>query len=148
MELQLDIDVQAPPAVVFDLIADLRGYDRWLTTSKSFPGTTEVSTDPVAVGTTYVESGPDGMRRGTVTELERPERVAFHQPMSLKPGLLGAIDILVRYTLTPTEGGTHVHRTVTLALPWQLKPAQPLVMRRFRGESERTMAALKTRAEG
>jgi hypothetical protein len=67
--------------------------------------------------------------------------------MTMKPSLLGIIDIHVTYTLTPTPAGVHVARLVTLTLPWPLKLLQPLVLRPFRQESQRTMHALKTFAE-
>ena len=147
-ELQFDADIHGTADSVFDAITDLRGYDRWLPTSATFPGTTEISTDPIATGTTYVESGPQGVRRGTVTEFDRPTTVAFHQPMTMKPKLLGVIDILVRYTLTPAAGAVRLSRTVTLSFGWPLKLMKPLVLRQFRQESERTMRALKAFVEG
>jgi uncharacterized protein YndB with AHSA1/START domain len=133
--------------VVFDAIVDLRGYERWLTSSAAYPGTTEISAGPIGAGTTYVESSSQGVRRGTITEFERPALVTFHQPMTMKPKLVGVIDIRVRYTLTAAAGSVHLSRVVTLTLPPLLKPAQPLVLRQFRQESERTMSALKAFAE-
>ena len=50
--LHLEIDVDSTAEKVFDAIVDLRGYGRWLASSASYPGTTEISSDPVAAGTT------------------------------------------------------------------------------------------------
>ncbi len=144
MTIVLVTDIPASAETVFDALVDLRGYDRWLSTSADYTGTTEVSTDPVAAGTTYTEPGRLGVRRGTVTELVAPVRVSFHQPMTLRPKLFGVIDIHVAYSLTPAADGVRVERVVTVTLPWQLKPVAPLVLARFRRESARTMAALKT----
>jgi uncharacterized protein YndB with AHSA1/START domain len=141
-ELVFEAEVACPAETVFDALVDLPGYGRWLTSSSAYAGTTEVSSDPVAAGTTYVETSPSGTRHGTVTELDRPSRVTFHQPMTMRPRLLGVIDIHVSYTLTPTADGTHVTRVVRLTLPWQLRLLQPLVLRQFDAESRRTMDAL------
>ena len=142
-ELTQERTIQAPAEKVFDAIVDLRAYNDWLTPSSSYPGTTEISSDPVALGTTYVESGPKGVRRGEVTEFDRPTRVTFHQPMSLKPGFLGSLDIDVRYALTPAGESTNLRRVVTLKSGWPAKLVQPLIVRQFRAEIERTLAAMK-----
>jgi uncharacterized protein YndB with AHSA1/START domain len=147
VELSFETEIHSSADTVFQLITDLRGYDRWLTSSAAYAGTTEVSTDPIAAGTTYVESSTSGVRHGTVTELDAPSRVTFHQPMTMKPRLLGIIDIHVTYTLTPTAGGVHVGRLVKLTLPLPLKLLQPLVLRPFRQESQRTIQALKSFSE-
>jgi hypothetical protein len=135
--------IRCPKGKIFDAIVDLRGYGRWLDPSADYSGTTEISTDPVVVGTTYTERSRLGVRRGTVTELREPDLVAFHQPMVLRPRFLGVIDIHVTYSLTETT----LERVVTVALPWQLKPVTPWVVARFRRESERTIQALKAFAE-
>jgi hypothetical protein len=67
--------------------------------------------------------------------------------MTMKPRFLGIIDIRVAYTLTPAVDSTHVRRLSTLTIPWQLKLAQPLILRDARAENERTLHALKTFAD-
>jgi uncharacterized protein YndB with AHSA1/START domain len=147
-ELHLEVDVAAPAETVFDMLADVRRYGEWLDESASYRGTAEVRPDgPIAEGSTYVEPERRGVRRGTVTEFERPTRLTFHQPMTLKPKLAGVIDITVRYTLTPREDSVHVDRDVTIGLPWSLKLVQPVVARQFRTESQRTMDELKAYLE-
>jgi len=142
VQLEFEADIPAAAETVFDTVVDLRGYGRWLGSSSAYPGTTEISTDPIATGTTYVERGPSGVRHGTVTELDRPARVTFHQPMTMRPRLLGVIDIRVTYTLAPTPEGVHLTRVVTLGIGWPLRLLQPVVVRQIRGESRRTMDAL------
>src|SRR5438552_2614602 len=147
--IEQEIGVEAPAETVFAVIVDLRGYGRWLTPSKAYAGTVEISSDPVTLGTTYVEDSPSGVRRGTVTELETPTRVAFQQPMTMKPALLGTIDITVRYVLAPTgTAAVTVHRVVALTLPAPLALVRPVVLRQFRTEGMRTLTALKAFAEG
>lgn len=139
----LETDIHGPAEAVFDTIVDLRGYGRWLGSSTAYAGTTEINGDPIAAGTTYVEQSSQGVRRGTVTELDRPTGVTFHQPMSMTPRFLGVIDIHVAYTITPAAQGVHLRRVVTLGLPLRLRLLRPVVVPPFRRESERTMRALK-----
>ena len=146
IELPSEADVHCAPATIFDLIVDLRGQERWLGKSSSFRGTHEISSGPVVLGTTYREPGPFGVRNGTVTEFMRPTTVAFHQPMSGRFHT-GTIDVLMRYTLAPGAGVTHVRRVVTLEIPGSLKLLQPVLVRAFAHESRRTLLALKAYAD-
>jgi hypothetical protein len=67
--------------------------------------------------------------------------------MTLEPRFLGIIDITVSLALTPTPTSVRVWRVVSLCVPWRLKLVQPIVVRRFRAETGRTMRALKDFAE-
>ena len=146
-EIHEETVIDAPIEEIFAAIVDFRGYDRWLVKSSVFEGITEISADPIALGTTWSERGPNGVRYGTVTEFEPPTRVIFRQPMTMTPRFLGVIDITVRIDLTQAPMSVHVRRVVTIGIPWPLKLVQPLVVRQFRGESGRTLQALKRFAE-
>jgi uncharacterized protein YndB with AHSA1/START domain len=146
-QIRQEAEIEAPVEKIFAAIADLRGYDRWLAQSTVFEGITDISSDPIALGTTWSEPGPNGIRRGTVTEFEPPTRVTFHQPMTMSPRLLGTIGITVSLTLTPMTKSVHVSRVVTIGIPWPLKLVQPFVVRQFSAESGRTLNALKHFAE-
>jgi uncharacterized protein YndB with AHSA1/START domain len=147
VEIPFETDVRCTAETIFDVIVDFRGQDRWLPRSPVFQGTGEISSNPVTLGTTYREPGPLGVRNGRVIEYERPTRLTFHQPMTIRLHL-GTIDITMRYLLTPMAGSTHVRRVVTIGVPWPLRLAQPLVVRSLRAENERTLAALKAYADG
>jgi len=147
VEIRQEIDIKGTADAVFAGIVDFRAYERWLTSSSSFRGITDISSDPIELGTTWVEPGRGGVRRGTVTRFEPPTCVAFHQPMTMRPRVLGVIDISVVLTLSPTAGGVHVRRVVTVGVPRQLKIVQPLVIRQIRTESGRTLLALKACVE-
>jgi uncharacterized protein YndB with AHSA1/START domain len=134
-EIPSEADIRCPAAKIFDVIIDFRGQDRWLTKSSAFHGTSQTSSNPVTLGTTYREPGPFGVRHGTVTEFERPAKITFHQPMTIKLHA-GTVDVTTRYTLTPQAETTHVQRVVTLGVPWSLKLFQPLLVRAFRVESD------------
>lgn len=145
-ELKLEADIGCPAEKVFDLITDLGGQNRWLAPSSSFRGTVVLTPGPVALGTKYRESEPFGVRNGTVTQFDRPAKVTFHQPMTIKLHA-GTIDVTVRYTLTSAAGQTHVTRVVTLGIPWPLKLFQPALVSAFHRESRRTLLALKAFAD-
>ena len=145
-EISAEADIRCPADTIFDMITDFGGQDRWLTRSSAYHGTMEVSTDPVALGTTYREPGPFGVRHGRVTEFERPTAITFHQPMTMRLHA-GTVDVIMCYNLTPGAGSTHVRRVVTLGIPWSLKLLQPVLIRAFRTESTRTLLSLKAYAD-
>jgi hypothetical protein len=145
-DIPSEAEIHCSAQTLFDLIVDLRRQDRWLSPSSSFHGTTEISSDPVTLGTTYRELEPLGVRNGTVTEFEPPTKITFHQPMTMRFHL-GIVDVIMRYTLTPAGDSTHVRRVVTIRIPWPLKLFQPVVVRAFRIESGRTLLALKAYAD-
>jgi hypothetical protein len=92
IDIPAEADIQCPAETIFDLIIDFGGQGRWLPPSSSFRGTNDISDDPVRLGTTYREPGPLGVRNGTVTEFERPVKITFHQPMTLRLRT-GAVDV-------------------------------------------------------
>jgi hypothetical protein len=142
--------IEGSPEIIFDLIADMPNYGRWLPGSEAFGGTTQVSPYPVRLGTTYLDGGPAGLRPGSVTGYDRPHFIAFHHTMLLKRGPLTAnIDVHIRCTLEPEERATRVIRALDLAIeiPGLLKLAEPLVRHSFRKENVRMLAELKRYVE-
>lgn len=147
IELRFESDIRAGAERVFDLLAQLRDYDRWLPPSSAFKGTTEISAGPIAVGTTYIERSPLGTRNGVVTALERPLRLDFAQPMTLRPRFLGVVGIRLFHVLTPKERSVHLLRRLELAPRGPVRLVMPFVVRGFRIENDRMLAALKAFAE-
>jgi len=94
--LRFTADINGTRETIFDLIADLAHYDRWLPGSRVFGGMTQVSPVSPGVGTTYA----DGTMRGSITEFNPPERITFEQSMPVKALLLtGKLEVRVRYAL-------------------------------------------------
>jgi uncharacterized protein YndB with AHSA1/START domain len=147
LQLDFEAEIRASVESVFALLVDLRNYDRWLPRSSAFHGTTEISDGPIGVGTTYVEPGPTGVRRGRITEYEPPLRLGFEQPMTLKPRGAGEIDIRLAHTLTPSAGSVHLQRSIFLEFSGPVRFARRLVKRSFVVENDRMMKALKAYAE-
>jgi hypothetical protein len=142
VEIPLEAEICCPAERIFEVIADLRGQDRWLGLSDAFSGTFDVSDNPVRLGSTYREPTPQGVRHGAVIECEPPTTITFHQPMSLRP--FGRLDIAQRYTLEPAGEKTRVRRVATLGIPLYLRPLARTIVRVTTRESGRTLAALKT----
>jgi uncharacterized protein YndB with AHSA1/START domain len=145
--IERQVDIAAPPELVFDLVCDLHGYGRWLPSSGDYEGTSEISPPPVTVGTTYIERSRRGERRGVVIALARPDVVAFRQPMTLRPRLAGTIDSTVSMSVSANAIGSRVTRTVELGIPRRLALARSIVVGRYAHESERMLGALKAYAE-
>jgi uncharacterized protein YndB with AHSA1/START domain len=140
-------EIAGAPELIFDLVADMPNYGRWLPGSQAFGGTTQVSPYPVRLGTTYLDAGPAGERPGSVTEYDPPKHIAFHHTMDLKLGpITGSTDINIRYRLEPGGKLTRVIRdlAMTMDVPILLKP---LVVYAFGKENVRILAELKRYVE-
>jgi hypothetical protein len=137
--------IEGFPETIFELIADMPNYGRWLPGSDSFGGSTAVSRYPVRLGTTYLDAGPAGQRPGSITGYDPPKYIAFQHTMLLKQGPLTAnIDVHIRYTFEPVERATYVIRDLdlTIQIPGLLKVAEPYVVYVFLKENVRILAEL------
>jgi uncharacterized protein YndB with AHSA1/START domain len=146
-KLDFEIDVRAPLEQVFNLITDLRAYDTWLPGSTAFHGTTTISDGPIRAGTTYVEPGPLAVRHGRVIEFVPPIRIAFEQPMTLRPGFFGVVGIHLACDLIQAADFVRVRRSLNLTFQGPVRLARAIIIRLFKEENERTLDALKTFAE-
>jgi Polyketide cyclase / dehydrase and lipid transport len=138
------------PETIFDLVADMPSYGRWLPNSNAFGGTVDVTPYPVRLGTTYLDSGPI-LKPGSVTEFDPPRHISFHHTVQLRQGLLNtSVDAQIRYSFEPKEGGTFVERRLLLTFDLKgiVRLALPLILFGFRKENDRTLAALKKYVEG
>jgi hypothetical protein len=148
--LQYTAQIIGSPETIFDLIADMPNYGRWLPGSEAFGATTQVSPYPVRLGTTYLDAGPAGERPGSVTRFDRPKSIAFHHNMLLKRWpLIANIDAHILYTIEPIDSITAVTRDIdlTFQIPGVMKLAEPLVLSAFRKENVRLLLALKCYVE-
>jgi hypothetical protein len=148
--LQYTAQIIGSPETIFDFIADMPNYGRWLSGSEAFGATTQVSPYPVRLGTTYLDAGPAGERPGSVTHFDRPKSIAFHHNMLLKRWpLIANIDAHILYTIEPIDSKTAVTRDIdlTFQIPGIMKLAEPLVLSAFRKENVRLFPALKCYVE-
>ena len=148
-DLRFVTQIAGPAEMIFDLVADMPNYGKWLPASSAFGGTVHVTPYPVRLGTTYVDAGPI-LKPGSVTEYDRPKHISFHHTVQLRKSFLTTdVDVRIRYTFEPQNGGTHVDRR--LALTFDLigvsSLALPVLLFGFRRENNRTWAALKRYVE-
>ncbi len=141
--------INGSPETIFDLVADMANYGRWLPHSSAFGGTVDVTPYPVRLGTTYVDAGPI-RKPGSVTEYVRPKHISFHHTVQLRRAFLNTdVDARIRYTFDSKDGGTSVDRRLVLTfdLHGASSLALPLLLYGFRKENNRTLAALKRYVE-
>ena len=148
-ELRFTAEIRGSAQTIFDLVADMPNYGKWLPDSSAFGGTIDVAPYPVRLGTTYLDAGPIE-KPGSVTEYDPPRHIAFHHVVQLRQGFLSTdVDARIRYTFEPKDGTTFVDRR--LALQFDLhglqRVALPLILQGFRKENDRTLAALKKYVE-
>ena len=144
-ELRFVTFVKGAPETIFDLVADMPNYRRWLPDSSAFGGTVDVMPYPVRLGTTYLDAGPI-LKPGSVTEFDPPKHISFHHTVQLRQAFLKTdVDARIRYTLDPMGGGTSVDRKLVLTfdLHGVTSLALPLLLYGFRKENNRTLAELK-----
>jgi Polyketide cyclase / dehydrase and lipid transport len=143
--------VAAPPELLFDLLADLPNYGRWLPPSQQYAGTTDVEPYPVRVGSRYHDGKPDEPGKdwwGSVVGFQRPGSLDFHHTIPVRQ-LRATIDVHIHYSFEPEDAGTLVTRWLLLdfTMPAVVRPLRALVTSRFDQENLRTMAAVKEYAE-
>ena len=148
VQLRFTSQIAGSPEVVFDLVADMPNYGKWLPDSSAFGGTIDVTPYPVRLGTTYLDAGPI-QKPGKVTEFERPRRIAFRHTVMIRSPITTDVDARIRYTFEPSQGGTAVLRELdlTIDLRGALKLLRPALLWGFRKENVRTLACLKRYVE-
>jgi uncharacterized protein YndB with AHSA1/START domain len=148
VQLRFTSQIAGPPEVVFDLVADMPNYGKWLPDSSAFGGTVDVTPYPVCLGTTYLDAGPI-QKPGKVTEFDRPRRIGFQHTVMIRSPIRTDVEARIRYTFEPSQGGTAVLRELdlTIDLRGPLKLLRPALLRGFRKENVRTLACLKRHVE-
>jgi hypothetical protein len=144
-------DVAAPPAVLFDLLADLPRYDEWLPSSEQFLQTTDVEPYPVRLGSRYHDGQP-GIRGkdwwGTVTGFQPPGSLDFQHTIAVNQ-LRATVDVHIHYSFEREKHSTRISRWLVLdiAMPAVFRPMRNLITERFDSENVRTMNAVKEYTE-
>ncbi|HZW91130.1 MAG TPA: SRPBCC family protein [Myxococcaceae bacterium] len=146
--LKFTSHIAGPPEVIFDLVADLPGYGRWLPDSSAFGGTVDVTPYPVRLGTTYLETGPI-QKPGKVIEFDRPRHIGFQHTVMIRSPIETDVEARIRYSFEPGQGGTAVLRELDLVIDLRgpLKLLRPALLWGFREENVRTLACLKRYVE-
>jgi uncharacterized protein YndB with AHSA1/START domain len=137
--------IERPVAVVFERLADLPGYRRWMHRTGLFRRSGLTSEAPVRMGTTYFDATRMGTFEGEVTEFVPPSRIAFRE--TLRWFGSGMSQARPEYFLDGDGDATVVHHVAVGELfGWMrlLKPAAALMAR---VERTRTLKSLKRSLE-
>jgi hypothetical protein len=138
------VDVKAPQSNVYDYVADVSRHGEWGSADDRMKASAE-KPGPPAMGSRYKA---DGMLNGkpnpsvvTITALEAPKRLAFDAEDSNSV-------FHHEFTFSPSNGGTHVERHVTMTKgPFYF----PVVLAIFKGTVQKNyngaMANLKAKLE-
>jgi uncharacterized protein YndB with AHSA1/START domain len=136
------VDINAPQATVFNYVADVSKHGEWGSADDHMKAT---GPGAPAIGSSYKA---EGMLNGklnqsvvTLTVLEPPKRLAFNAEDSNSV-------FHHEFTFSPSGGGTHVERHVTMTKgPFYF----PVVLAIFKGTVQKNyngaMANLKTKME-
>jgi hypothetical protein len=144
-------DIAATPDVLFELLADLPRYRRWLPGSTAFGETTDVDPYPVRLGSRYHDGKPGESGKdwwGTVTGFQPPGALDFHHVIHVAQ-VRATVDVHIHYSLEQVDAHTTVTRWLVLdvSMPLILRPLRRAITGSFDRENVRTMAALKSYAE-
>jgi len=137
--------------VLFQLLADMPGYGRWLPGSQAFGNTTDVDPYPVRLGSRYHDGKPDKPGKdwwGTVSGFQPPGSLDFHHVIHVAQ-VRATVDVHIHYSLEQKDDRTTVTRWLVLdvSMPFILRPLRTAITSSFDRENLRTMAALKAYAE-
>jgi uncharacterized protein YndB with AHSA1/START domain len=103
------------PEMIFDLVADMPDYDRWLSNSSAFGGTVDLTPYPLRFGTTHLDAGPV-LKAGSVREFDRPRHLSFRNTAQIRQNPLNTnVDARIRYIFDPKKGGTLLDRRPVVA---------------------------------
>ena len=143
--------VAAPPGVLFELLADMPDYGRWLPGSPQFGRTTDVEPYPVRLDSRYHDGKPDEPGKdwwGTVTGFQPPGSLDFHHTIAVTQPR-ATVDVHIHYSFEPENASTRVSRWLVLdiAMPAIFRPLRRLIISSFDKENLRTMTAVKKYAE-
>src|SRR5215831_18418488 len=149
VRLRFTCQIAGQPEAIFDLIADMPNYGRWLPDSYAFGGTVDVTPYPVRLGTTYLDAGRI-QKPGKVIEFDRPRQIGFQHTVMIRSPIETDVGARIRYTLQPSQGGTTVLRELDLVIDLRgaRKLLRPALLWGFRRENLRTLACLRRYVKG
>lgn len=147
--MHFETEINRPAQPIFDLIADLPGYPKWLEPSGIYSAVTPANTAPTKLGTTYTDVGKSATMHGEVTRFEPPKYITFDQKTELKViGILkGSLQIQIQYSLNQQGNSTQVVREVNYKTAGLFGLLGWLVKNNIRSESTRILQKMKAYLE-
>lgn len=103
MTITEDLHIDCPPAIAFDVMADVRNETQW---NDGVSKAALITDEPVGRGSKFVtEHGrPLGQIESTITVFDRPECLEFAATSK-------RMDLAISFTFTDAGSGTLVHGT-------------------------------------
>jgi uncharacterized protein YndB with AHSA1/START domain len=138
------VTIMAPPAKVFDYIADISRHGEWGSKDDNMKVTAE-KPGPPAVGSRYnaegVLNGKVNASVDTITALEPPKRLVFEAADS------NSI-FIHEFLVTPADGGTKVERNLTMSkgpfyFPIVLSIFKSTVVKNYQGAMDNLKAKME-----
>ena len=146
IRVEIDETIKRPIDDVFEQLADIERYPKWMPDDGLFITCMKDSEGPVRAGTAYTDRTRFGAVRGEVNAFERPNRIVFHYTLRI----FGAkvMEGWPGYELKP--GGptaTAVHHVGEAQLYGPFKLLSPVIRIMAQRERQRTVDALKASLE-
>jgi uncharacterized protein YndB with AHSA1/START domain len=139
------IVVRRPIGVVFERLADVPGYGRWMHRTGLFRRCELTSDGPVRQGTTYVDATRMGTFAGEVTEFAPPTRLAFRE--TLRRFGTEMTQARPEYELEEQDGATVVHHVAVGELYGWMRFMKPGAALLAKAERTRTLNSLRRSLE-
>ncbi len=133
--------IECPADVVFERLADLANYRRWMRRTGLFRRCDLVSEAPVRQGTTYVDATRMGTYQGEVTEFVRPSRIAFRETLHWFGSPMA--QARAEFSLGGDENQTVVHHVAVGELYGWMRLMKPAAALMAKSERTRILNSLK-----
>ena len=137
--------IERPVGEVFERLADVPGYRRWMHRTGLFRGCRLTSEGPVREGTTYADATRMGTFTGEVTEFVPPARLAFRETLQWFGSPM--TEARPEYRLEADGDRTVVHHVAVGELYGWFRVMKPAAALMAKSERSRTLASLKRSLE-
>ena len=134
--------IERPREEVFARLANIDGYNEWLSHSRIFRGTTvRAGANPIGPGTRFEDQTPVGVFEGEILEYVPPQRIAFRQILSWMGGPV--FESRPAYLLGSSHAGTDVLHVAEGEVFGAYRLIEPYVRQLAVEERTRTLDALE-----
>ena len=145
-DIEIAIEVKRPVEEVFNLVADIPNYSKWVSQISPMFIENKVSPPgPVGVGTTFEDKLRIGRAVGEVVEYRPSERIVFKQKLYPNSHVAEA---RVEYYFEPVNGSTRMTHRFDVAPVEIFAPMKAALTELCREERKRTCEAIKATMEG
>lgn len=141
IHIELETTINKPVEAVFDRLADIPGYNDWMSKSGLFRESEQTSEGPPGEGTTFTDRVRRGKSVGEISDFRRPDRIAFRQTVYYLGMKL--MESRPEYILEKRNGKTRVRHIAEGELYGLFGYLEAIVKKIALAERKRTLNALK-----